>query len=86
MDTEVVVNFKKCISNKEDELEKKTCFVKKEKKKTLKKQKKKQKTKRKKIKKLPMFEKKKMLKKSGIFKETDTMPDDLVDVVFEAVV
>ena len=82
MDTEVVVNFRKCIQNKEDELEKKTCFVKKEKKKTLKKRK----TKRKKIKKLPMFEKKKMLKMSGIFKETDTMPDDLVDVVFEAVV
>lgn len=86
MDTEVVVNFKKCISNKEDELEKKTCFVKKEKKKTLKKLRKKQKTKRKKIKKLPMFEKKKMLKSSGIFKETDAIPDELVDVVFEAVV
>jgi len=88
MDTETKVICRKYNTNY-NVFEQESCaqvFIKKKSKKTLRKEKKKSKTRRKKMKRIPIFEKKKMLKDAKIFTDVSTIPDDIVDVVFESVV
>ncbi|AII17026.1 hypothetical protein JO84_gp178 [Aureococcus anophagefferens virus] len=89
MDTEVNVICRKIHHSSYDAYEQDgcaECFIKIKSEKKLKKTRKQSKKKKKKVDKIPLFEKKKMLKDSGIFKDTSNIPDDLVDVVFKSVV